>query len=103
MADRITDEELEEIADVLGDGVREVMFPPQVQVDDLPQWVGLVLEAVGHPEAWVSDESMVGDFWIGDPDRQEQVDRVAEVLGIEVSSGDYIHEVARRLREANSV
>ncbi len=92
--------ELDPVLPFLREVAREVMFAPQEKIrrDDLQEWVALVLEACDVGNTWVSDESMVGDFWLGDADRQERVAEVGEKLGLELKSGDYIVDVARRFR-----
>jgi len=56
--------------------------------------VELVLKALGHPEALVTDLSTVGDFGL---DAEERCAASAK-LGVTLSDDDYIHEVAQRLR-----
>jgi len=56
--------------------------------------VELVLNALGHPEALVTDLSTVGDFGL---DAEERFAASAK-LGVALSDDDYIYEVAQRLR-----
>lgn len=65
-----------------------------VLVDALESYVELVLTALGHPEALVTDLSTVGDFCLEDDERSAASAR----LGVVLSDADYIYEVAQRLR-----
>jgi hypothetical protein len=65
-----------------------------VLVDTMESSVELVLNALGHPEALVTDLSTVGDFGL---DAEERFAASAK-LGVTLSADDYIYEVAQRLR-----
>jgi hypothetical protein len=52
-----------------------------------------VLDALGFPEALVTDESLVGDFTV----TATSAKRASERLGVEVSESDYVVDVAERL------
>lgn len=65
-----------------------------VLVDTLESYVELVLNALDHPEALVTDLSTVGDFGLDDDERSAASSR----LGV-LSDADYIYEVAQRLRD----
>jgi len=65
-----------------------------VLVDALESYVEQVLNALGHPEALVTDFSMVGDFGLDDDERCA----ASATLGVALSDADYIYEVAQRLR-----
>ena len=81
--------------------VREgkVEFAPTAGVDLHEEAVQRVLEALGHPDAWVSDESMVADFEGWGEDRAAWLQQVSKALGFEVKTGDYIIDIAGRLTE----
>jgi hypothetical protein len=66
-----------------------------VLVDTLESYVELVLNALNHPEALVTDLSTIGDFGL---DHDERCAASAR-LGVTVSDADYIYEVAQRLRD----
>jgi hypothetical protein len=66
-----------------------------VLVDTLESYVEVVLNALDHPEALVTDLSTVGDFGL---DAEERCAASAK-LGVALSDDDYIYEVARRLRD----
>ena len=68
----------------------KIVFAPQDWVRTLKSEVDKVLEAVGHPEAWVSDESLVSDF--GEP-----LDEISKKLGVSVERSDFIWQVAAKL------
>jgi hypothetical protein len=65
-----------------------------VLVDTLDSYVELVLNALNHPEALVTDLSTIGDFGLDDDERSA----ASSTLGVIVSDADYIYEVAKRLR-----
>jgi hypothetical protein len=66
-----------------------------VLVDTFESYVEVVLSALGHPEALVTDLSTIGDFGLDDDDRSA----ASAKLGVALSDADYIYEVARRLRD----
>lgn len=66
-----------------------------VLVDALESYVELVLNALGHPEALVTDLSTVGDFALEADERSAVSDR----LGVALSDDEYVYEIARRLRD----
>jgi hypothetical protein len=66
-----------------------------VLVDTLDSYVELVLNALGHPDALVTDLSRVGDFGL---DADERFAASAR-LGVTLSDDDYIYEVAQLLRD----
>lgn len=66
-----------------------------VLVDALESYVEQVLNALGHPEALVTDLSTIGDFGLDD---DEHIAASAK-LGVTLSDDDLIYEIARRLRD----
>lgn len=66
-----------------------------VLVDTLESYVEQVLNALGHPEALVTDLSTIGDFGVDDDERSAASYR----LGVVLSDDDYVYEIARRLRD----
>jgi hypothetical protein len=93
MTEKDKQEKLEEIQGLVRG--KKIVFAPQDKIRDLRPWVEQVLKAIGHPEAWVSNQSCVGDFG---PDDEEMA-QIQEALGIPVKGGDYIVDVAQRLKE----
>lgn len=61
-----------------------------VLVGMLEPYVDLMLEVLDHPEALVTDLSMVGDFGLDDDERSAASDR----LGVPLSDDDYFYEIA---------
>jgi hypothetical protein len=68
---------------------------PQEKINALGSRVDRVLEALGHPEALVTDLSTVNDFIEDDYD----LEVVSIELGIRVDASDYIWELAEQLEE----
>jgi len=103
-----------ELQEKISSGETKVVSAKQDETEMLRPYVMIVLEAVGHPEAWVSDESSVGDFRPVGFSRsnkekqaplspvldtyQEFVNSVAAKLGIGINKGDYIIDIAMRLK-----
>jgi hypothetical protein len=81
---------------------------PQTLIDSLGPYVARVLEAIGHPEAMVTDESWVSDFRPLPAKGATMAESRAEVhafcnevsqkLGFKVESQDTIYGLAARLR-----
>jgi hypothetical protein len=57
-----------------------------VLVDAVESYVELVLNALGHPAASVTDLSTIGDFGLDDDERSAASDR----LGVPLSDADYL-------------
>lgn len=92
---KITKAEAEEaLRDCIDDDVT-IRFASQAAVDSLVPWVDEVLTTIGHPTAWVSDESTVSDFDLTDA----EIAQAANDLCVHVERHDYIIEVAMRLRD----
>jgi hypothetical protein len=51
-----------EIARKIRSGEIQVTYARSTRINDLRKWVGQVLEALGHPEAFVTDLSTLGVF-----------------------------------------
>lgn len=79
----------------INNGEIKVVYARSSRRETLRPWVQKVLEAIGHPEAFVTDESMVGDFFFSEPRKIEEVGRK---LGVRVTARDYVIDVASRLR-----
>lgn len=65
-----------------------------VLVDTVESYIDLVLNALNHPEALVTDLSTIGHFGLDDDERSA----ASSTLGVPLSDADYIIEVAQRLR-----
>jgi hypothetical protein len=66
-----------------------------VLVDTLESYVEVVLSALGHPEALVTDLSTIGDFGLDDDERSA----ASAKLGLMLLDDDYVYEIARRIRD----
>lgn len=76
-----------------------IEFTPLVLIDTLESYVEVVLEALGYPEALVTDLSTIGDFGFEDDERSAAGDN----LGLALVDDDYVYEMARRLRDKGGV
>ena len=77
----------------------------QDNIDKLQPYVDRILEALGHPEAFVTDESIVGDFINVFSTKEERYVVAAQLsskLGLVIETKDYIYKIAERLRDANA-
>jgi len=64
------------------------------KIDFLQDYVDKVLEAIGHPEALVTNESLVWDF----TSDKGKLKRVSKKLGFDVDPNDYIWQLAERYK-----
>lgn len=77
-------------------GEIKIEYAKSTRREILRPWVTRVLEAIGHPEAFVTDESKIGDFY-----NSWDTDKISELgkkLGVSVSMRDYVVNVANKLR-----
>ena len=72
-----------------------VELVPQTLIDVFDDEVQEVLDAIGYPDAPVTDTSCIGDFQLEWRHRRSAETR----LGMSLQDGDYVYEVAQRLRE----
>jgi hypothetical protein len=71
-----------------------IEFASQDAVLALWPHVDRVLQALGQPEAWVSDETQVVDL---DPD-DEVLAQASRALGVQVALDDHLYALAFRLK-----
>lgn len=102
---KLTEEEVQEKLAKIRTGEMKVVPAPRDITETLEPYIMKVLEAIGHPEAWVSDMSSIGDFRpinFGDEqpeydEYQRFVDDVSLKLAMRVNKGDGITDIAMRL------
>ena len=73
-------------------GTLKVGQAPRDRIKKYETVVGDILDFIGHPEVFVTDESTLSDFPLEDGDIRD----LAVALGIKVSDNDYIADVAER-------
>jgi hypothetical protein len=80
----------------------KIVFADQTVVDALRPYVQEVLDCLaekcrqrGYANAFVTDESRISDFM----PQQSAVKAMGAALGVSVERGDYIYEIAIRLRD----
>lgn len=74
-------------------------FAERVKIELYRPEVEIVLKLLGHPEAFVTDESWLCDFHLDDMELKQ----LREKLGFQVGSLDFIWQIAKRYREYKSV
>ena len=82
----------------IASGEIKITYAKSTRIETLRPWVAKVLAAVGHPEAFVTDESMIGDFAVCVADKAKEADKVSKKLGVPVKAMSYVMDVANRLR-----
>lgn len=82
----------------------EITFAESTVIESLEEQTTLILacfakhfKCKGMAKAFISDQSCVSDFM--SDSNEEVLKAISEELGVEVNSGDYIWEVALRLRK----
>ena len=78
-------------------GEIKIVYACRDRVLALRQWVQKVLDAVGHPEAFITNESTLSDFW-SRSERAAAAEEVGKKLGMRVDPGEYVIDVASKLR-----
>jgi hypothetical protein len=86
-----------EIARKIRSGEIQVTYVRSSRINDLRKWISKVLEAVGHPEAFVTDLSICSDFW-DQHAKEDGAKNLSRKLGFRVAPGDRVVDVAGKLR-----
>lgn len=80
-----------------------ITFAPDLEISrlEIGGWINKALEAIGHPEALVTDYSSVWDFMdnTGDPHDIEWLNERSEAIGFEIEKSDLIWRLAERLKK----
>ncbi|MHA2280153.1 MAG: hypothetical protein ACXAC5_04665 [Promethearchaeota archaeon] len=96
---KLSEEEIQEVLGGVRSGKTKIEPAPQDEIEMLRPYVIRVLEALGHPEAWVSDLSSVWDFSPADEEgNREYIARVSVKLGFPINEKDYIIDLAMKLK-----
>jgi len=95
---KIGSDEMEEVMGEISelfDGEVRVTCASDSEIAQYARYVDIVLEALDHSDAWVSDESTIGDFTCSNSDKLNQL---VSILGVgPISESDRIVDVAERL------
>ncbi len=69
-------------------------------VDSLAPYINKVIKAIGHPEALVTDESLVWDFLnvFDTKEKSKQLKRLNIKMGFKVNEDDFVWQVAEKLK-----
>ena len=79
---------------------KKIELAPQDEVELLEPYVDKILEALGHPEALVTDESDIGDFlcFCVEEEATKELKEASIKLGMSLNRKDTIVSIARRLK-----
>lgn len=64
-------------------------------------YMHIIAKALGHPEALITDESMVSDFLdiFDKVERAKQILKAKKKIKVDICPGDYLWEVAERMQK----
>lgn len=72
---------------------KKIVAAPQTDTIKYGREMACILDAIGHPEAFVTDMSSIGDFCLDEPEiKQLTID-----FGFEVKESDLLIEIAKQL------
>lgn len=77
----------------------------KVDSPELAPYVAKILKAVGHPEAYVTDESSIWDFldvFDSKAKKNKTVEKIAAKLKVKILSGDYLWEIAKKMENQHA-
>ena len=79
----------------------KIELASQDEVSQLEPYIEKVLEALGHPEALVTDESWILDFLciVDEKEAALELKEACEKLGFSFDKSDSIVDVAKRVKE----
>ena len=72
---------------------RKIVAASTEYVDKNASKMAKLLQMIGHPEAWVSDESDLGDFMLD----TWELEQLCNKLGFKVSDGDRLLDIVRKM------
>jgi hypothetical protein len=77
----------------------KIVSAPQDETTTLQPYIDLILGALGHPEAYVTDESTIWDFMPLEEDKDQRLFEISGLLGLDVTTKDYLVDIARKLKD----
>ena len=79
---------------------KEIELVSQEKVEIYAKEIEKLLKAMGHPEALVTDESLVSDFLdiFDKQERMKQIEKIKKQIKIDIFPGDFLWEIAKRMR-----
>lgn len=80
---------------------KKIKFASQEELGYYETWVAEIIQVMcdvtGEPKPiFISDESMIGDM----PPEDEDLKKMADILGIEIDGEDLIVDLAKRLKKS---
>ena len=87
--------------DLFKNNIDKIELASQDEVSQLEPYIDKVLEALGHPEALVTDESYVSDFLciVDEKETDLELKKACKKLNLSFKKADSIVDVARRVKE----
>jgi len=85
----------------MNNNIRKIELAPQDEVDQLEPYIYKVLEALGHPEALVTDESYISDFLciVDEKEADGELKIACDKLGFNFSKLDSVVDIARKVKD----
>ena len=82
---------------------KKIVFASQElsSLKGLAPYIDKILEILGHPEAFITDESTVSDFlcFLDEEEAKAQLAEISRRMPFKVKKSDYIVDLARRLKD----
>jgi len=85
--------------------VKTIELAKQDRVQDLEKYIAILLKALGHPEALVTDESYVSDFmdiFSSAKQKEKKILTLRKKLGIYFNYQDFVVDVAEELKKKDN-
>jgi hypothetical protein len=81
---------------------KKIEIAPEVKLKKIDLKVlKYTLKLLGHPEALITDESIVGDFLFAfDEKMRLKLKKLSEIFGFEIKSSDYIWQIAKKFKRS---
>lgn len=80
--------------------IKKIELAEQNKTKEYDKEIYLILKALGHPEALVTDESCISDFLdiFNQNRRQIQIKKFERKIGIKIQGDEYLWMVAEKIR-----
>ena len=75
-----------------------IKIAESILVEEYKEEINELLELIGHPEALVTDRSMLWDFWGPREEAKEKVNELSARLGFKVYYNTYLVDIAMEMK-----